>query len=73
MQFYTVNDLVGMLKVSKSQLYAIIDSGKLKCHRLTTGRQGCIRISQAQLDAYLQETELPSALVAEEEPLRYIK
>ncbi len=55
--FYTITELRTLLKLSSSQLYALIDSGKLKCHRFTTGRSGGIRISQAQLDAYLRATE----------------
>lgn len=59
MTFYTVADLVEMLKLSKSQLYALIEGGKLRCHRFTRGRNGSIRVSQTHLDAYLKATEDP--------------
>lgn len=57
MKFYTVAELEETLKLSKSQLYGLIESGKLRCHRFTRGRSGGIRISQAQLDEYLAATE----------------
>jgi excisionase family DNA binding protein len=57
MTFYTVLELEGMLKLSKSQLYALIESGQLRCHRFTRRRNGAIRVSQAQLEEYLKATE----------------
>jgi excisionase family DNA binding protein len=57
MVFYTVIELEGMLKLSKSQLYALIESGQLRCHRFTRRRNGAIRVSQAQLEEYLKATE----------------
>ena len=57
--FYTVADLVEMLKLSRSQLYALIEGGKLRCHRFTRGRNGAIRVSQTHLDEYLKATEDP--------------
>lgn len=56
MTFYTVAELAEMLKLSQSQVYALIDDGLLKCHRFTRGRSGAIRVSQTQLDAYLAST-----------------
>jgi excisionase family DNA binding protein len=57
MQFYTVAELTKMLKLSASQVYVLIESGKLRCHRFTTKKNGAVRVSQAQLDAYLKATE----------------
>ena len=57
MQFYTVPELKNLLKLSQSQVYALIETGRLRCHRFTTGRNGGIRVSQEQLDAYLRATE----------------
>jgi hypothetical protein len=57
MEFYTVADLKEMLKLSTSQVYALIETGKLRCHRFTTKKSGAVRVSQAQLDDYLRETE----------------
>ena len=59
MTFYTVRDLEKMLRLSRSQLYGLIETHKLRCHRFTRGRHGGIRVSQAQLDAYLKATEDP--------------
>lgn len=55
--FYTVSELEEMLKLSKSQLYALIENGRLRCHRFTRGKSGAIRVSQTQLDDYLRVTE----------------
>ena len=63
--FYTVAELAEMLKLSSSQIYALIDEGLLKCHRFTRKRNGGIRVSQAQLDEYLAATLIP---VPAEEP-----
>jgi len=56
MTFHTVHELAELLKLSQSQVYALIDDGLLKCHRFTRGRSGAIRVSQVQLDAYLAST-----------------
>jgi excisionase family DNA binding protein len=68
MKFYLVAELQELLKLSKSHLYALIESGKLRCHRFTRGRNGAIRVSQAQLDEYLKATE--SAAEGGPPPLR---
>jgi excisionase family DNA binding protein len=70
MQFYTVADLKKLLKLSASQVYALIESGKLRCHRFTTKKSGAVRVSQEQLDDYLRETE--SAGAAAEAPPRHL-
>jgi excisionase family DNA binding protein len=63
MKFYTVGELSDLLRLSSSQVYALIEEGRLKCHRFTRGKSGGIRISQAQLDEFLQATSAPSAPV----------
>jgi excisionase family DNA binding protein len=68
MQFYTVADLTQMLRLSASQVYALIDAGKLRVHRFTTRKNGAVRISQAQLDAYLRSTESVAAAPPHEAP-----
>lgn len=68
MTFYTVIELQEMLKLSKSQLYALIESGQLRCHRFTRRRNGAIRVSQAQLDEYLAATEDTAAPTAAPRP-----
>lgn len=52
-----VSDVAAILKVSRSQVYALIESQKLRCYRITTGKQGGIRVSIEQLRAYLQSVE----------------
>ena len=68
MQFYTVPELKVLLKLSKSQVYGLIDGGKLRCHRFTRGKNGGIRVSQAQLDDYLKATEAGGEAVPPETP-----
>ncbi|HVK14733.1 MAG TPA: helix-turn-helix domain-containing protein [Gemmataceae bacterium] len=68
MQFYTVPELKVLLKLSKSQVYGLIDGGKLRCHRFTRGKNGGIRVSQAQLDDYLKATEAGGETVPPETP-----
>src|SRR5262249_8651869 len=57
MQFYTVADLRAILKLSASQVYALIEACKLRCHRFTPQENGEVSGAQAQLEAYLRETE----------------
>lgn len=52
----TVNEIAIQLAVSKAVVYRLIDSGKLKCHRIGLGR-GAIRVSEAQLKAFLDSSE----------------
>ena len=62
MKFYLVAEVAETLRLSESQVYALINSGRLRCHRLTTGRQGGIRISDEQLRDYLASTVEQGAL-----------
>ena len=52
----TVKEVSQAINVSPSIVYQLIESGKLKCYRIGIGR-GTIRISQSQLEAYLQKCE----------------
>jgi excisionase family DNA binding protein len=56
MRFYTVKELSEMLNLSPSQVYALMDSGRLGFHRFTTGRQGAKRVSDTQLQEFLDTT-----------------
>ena len=47
-----VSQVAEKLNVSESIVYALIDSGRLACHRIGVGR-GTIRVSTEDLDAYL--------------------
>ena len=67
--YLTVKHLVERLGISRAQIYALIASGKLPCHRFGTGR-GAIRVSEEQLSQFLEATqfkpegaELPVELV----------
>ena len=48
----TVRDIATELKVSESSVYALIESGRLACHRIGNGR-GVIRVHEADLETYL--------------------
>lgn len=50
-----VRSAAARLEISASTVYALVAAGKLGCTRHGVGR-GCIRISQAQLEAYLMST-----------------
>ena len=45
-EYMTVLDVAKRLKLSRSQIYALIDSGRMKCHRFTTGKSGGIRVPE---------------------------
>lgn len=51
----TVDQTAERLQVSKSMVYALVESGKLSCHRIGIGR-GTIRISDEDLASYLETT-----------------
>ncbi|MCB9950051.1 MAG: helix-turn-helix domain-containing protein [Planctomycetaceae bacterium] len=49
----TVEQAATQLQVSRSVVYALVERGKLACHRIGLGR-GTIRIAQSDLDTYLE-------------------
>ncbi len=55
MQLLTVKEAAARLSVKASTVYAMVASGELACHRLRTrpGARGAIRVSEAQLAAFL--------------------
>jgi excisionase family DNA binding protein len=58
----TVNEVSERLKVSQAIVYALIERGKIGCHRIGIGR-GTIRISEADLGTYLESchSQVPDA------------
>jgi excisionase family DNA binding protein len=52
-----VREVAERLEVSQATVYALIASGKLRCYRIGNGR-GLVRISEAQLQAFLKASEL---------------
>jgi len=65
--FLTVPETAERLKVSKSCVYQLVETGKIPCHRIGTGR-GAIRISETDLEEYL--TECRSEMQTSEKPQR---
>jgi len=55
-----VAEVAAILAVSEAQVYLLIQGGRLGCHRITRRRNGCIRVSRAQLAAFLEATEAPA-------------
>ena len=49
----TVKQASERLSVSVATVYSLVGSGKLACHRVGLGR-GTIRISEADIEAYLE-------------------
>ena len=54
-----VKEVADLLGVSTSQVYALVQAGRLKAFRLSArkGGQGGLRFSEAQIDAMLAESE----------------
>ncbi len=67
----TVAEVADMLRLSLSQVYALVNAGKLRCYRLTTARHGGIRISQEQIADFLRLTEEKDALPVGVKHLRF--
>ena len=55
----TVREVAERLQVSLSLVYTLIESKKLACHRIGTGR-GAIRVHRDDLDRYLRECRVES-------------
>ena len=53
LQMLTVKDAAAQLNVAKSTVYTLVKSGRLRAHRIGSGR-GTIRISIGDLEEYLE-------------------
>ena len=53
----TVSQVANRLNVSRSTIYNAIESGLLPHHRIGLGR-GAIRISEEQLESFLESTKV---------------
>ena len=67
----TVADVAKKLCCSRSLIYALVGSGRLPHHRLGLGR-GTIRVTEAQLEAFLEGTAVTPA-PSQPEELRHIR
>lgn len=52
-----VEDVCEILNLSRSQIYALLDCGRLKGYRLTTKKNGAVRFSERQIEDYLAASE----------------
>lgn len=57
-QWLTVSDIAALLKVSSSNVYNLVDTGKLVAHRIGCGR-GVIRVSQENFDRFVEDALAP--------------
>jgi excisionase family DNA binding protein len=65
----TVADLARRWKVSKSNIYNLVETRQLGCVRIGTGR-GCIRFTEEQVREFLERAGVPGEPAT---PLRHIK
>lgn len=68
----TVKEVAERLRLSVSQVYALIGCGKLRCFRLSTGNQGAVRVSERQVEDFLAASESTPA-ASPPEGLRHIR
>ena len=52
LQLLTVYEVSQLLRVSRSLVYQLVDTGRIGCHRIGNGR-GTIRIAREQLACFL--------------------
>jgi excisionase family DNA binding protein len=53
-----VREAAAKMNASPSFVYSAISDGRLRCYRIGKGGHGGIRISEEQLHAFLQATEV---------------
>lgn len=77
-ELMSVEDVARRLNVSDSFVYSLVANGRLKHYRLGKG-QGGIRVSEAQLAAFLadterggQPTEAPKPVAPRRQSLRHL-
>lgn len=51
-QLLTVQEVAGLLRVSQSLVYQLVDAGRIACHRIGIGR-GAIRVSREEVIRFL--------------------
>jgi excisionase family DNA binding protein len=67
-----VKEAAAKIKASPSFVYSAISDGRLRCYRIGKG-QGGIRISEEQLHAFLQTTEVNGESVPPKPAPRRVK
>lgn len=68
-----VADIAKRLNCAVSTVYALVESGRLPCHRIGCGR-GAVRVSDEDLSAYLDQSRSLSTVAAPAtEPNRRVK
>jgi excisionase family DNA binding protein len=77
LQLLTVAEVAGLLRISKSLVYGLVESGRLPASRLGKGR-GAIRIKSTDVEVFVDESRVQSGEAARPRPrpkekLRHIK
>ena len=54
--FLRIKDVASRLKLSASQVYALIAAGKLSCHRFGVEGRGALRVTEEQLASFIEAT-----------------
>jgi len=57
---FTIAEVAKRLRISLACVYALVETGRIPCYRIGVGR-GTIRISEEQLQAFLDSVEQDSA------------
>ena len=71
-ELMTAQEAAARLKCSRALIYALCEKGKLSHHRLGLGR-GTIRISTADLAAFLNESRVEPSRISSAVGLKHIR
>jgi excisionase family DNA binding protein len=59
-ELMTVKMIARRLLCSVAHCYALIEAGELSCYKIGLGRQGGVRVSEEQLQEYLEKKKVGS-------------
>jgi len=57
--FFTVREVASFLRVSQASVYALVQEGRLPCHRIGNGR-GTVRIRETDFETFLDSCRVES-------------
>lgn len=69
LSLFTVREAASLLRVSKSLVYGLVESGRLSASRLGKGR-GAIRITKADLISYIEDNRTEASGATTRQPRR---
>ena len=68
----TVTETAERLRCSRALVYQLCESGRLPHHRLGVGR-GTIRVSELDIESYLEKTRIEAPPPQPRTPLKHIR